>query len=85
MQLVHPVALVGLARVLQAGNPKMSAEMAVNNSNQIIKGLHKLGLQVGPLAAFGPQAAVADQPFDGLNLIADMIEHEQGRKPWLPE
>ena len=52
--MIHPAARLGLARVLLAGNPHMSAEQAVNNATNIIGGLHRLGLQVGPIAAFGP-------------------------------
>lgn len=83
-RLIHPGSLVGLAHVLQSGHPNMSPPVAVANSQQIIRGLHRLGLEIGPIAAFGPHDT-SNQPFDGLDLVADMIEKEQGRKPWLPE
>lgn len=43
-----------------------------------------MGLEIGPIAAFGPQA-VSNTPLDGLDLVADMIENDTGRKPWYPE
>ena len=82
-RLIHPGSLVGLAHVLQSGT-NMTAPVAVNNAEQIIRGLHRMGLEIGPVEAFGPQATTKT-PFDGLDLIADMIEKDQGRKPWLPE
>lgn len=86
MNLVHPGALIGLAHVLQSAYPKMSAEQAVSNSAQIIRGLHKMDLQVGPMAAFGPQQQTSGgTSFDALDLVADMMEHEAGRKPWFPD
>ena len=83
-RLIHPASLVGLAHVLQSGHPSMTAEVAVANAQQIIRGLHAMDLEIGPVAAFGPQAA-SSSPLDGLDLMADMIEHDMGRKPWLPE
>lgn len=74
---------MGLAHVLQSGHP-MSPPVAVANAQKIIQGLHRLGLEIGPIAAFGPHDT-SSQPFDGLDLVADMIEKEQGRKPWLME
>ncbi len=81
---VHPGALVGLAHILQSGHPNMSAAVAVANAEQIIRGLHQMDLEIGPIAAFGPQAA-SQMPFDALDLAAMRIEIDQGRKPWLPE
>lgn len=83
-RLIHPASLVGLAHVLQSGHPNMTAKVAVENAQQIIRGLHRMGLEIGPQAAFGPQA-VSNTPFDGLDVVADMIERDTGRKPWLPE
>jgi hypothetical protein len=84
--MIHPAARLGLARVLLAGHPKMTAEQAVANATAIITGLHQLGLQVGPMACFGPQElARAAISFDTIGEIADLIEEEAGRRPWLPE
>jgi hypothetical protein len=83
-RLINPAALVGLAHVLQSAYPKMTAQVAVGNAKEIIRGLHMQGLEIGPADAFGPQA-VANTPLDGLDLVADMIERELGRKPWLPD
>jgi hypothetical protein len=84
--MTHPAARLGLARVLLAGHPKMTAEQAVSNATQIIEGLHQLGLQVGPVACFGPQELTrAAISFDAIGEIADLIEEEAGRRPWLPE
>jgi hypothetical protein len=81
---INPGSLVGLAYVLQSGYPKMTANTAVNNAAQIIRGLHRMGLEVGPQAAFGPQATQPATALDALDVAADMIELETGRKPWLP-
>ena len=80
--IVHPASLMGLAHVLQSGNPKMSPAVAVDNAHKIIRGLHKMGLEVGPLAAFGPHES-SDKPLDALDMAADLIERDMGRKPWL--
>ena len=85
MRRVHPGSLFGLATILQQGVPRMTPEQAVNNAHQIIEGLHRLGLEIGPLAAFGPHEMEHGNPLDALDLAADMIEREMGRKPWLPD
>lgn len=83
-RIVHPASLIGLAHVLQSGYPKMSAQQAVANAHTIIQGLHQMDLEIGPAAAFGPQAGTVT-PFDQLSVVADMMEKEMGRKPWLPD
>lgn len=86
MNLVHPGALIGLAHILQSGHPNMTAEQAVSNAHQIIRAMHKLDLQMGPMAAFGPQQQTSSgTSFDALDLVADMMEHDSGRKPWFPD
>ena len=86
MFIIHPAARLGLARVLLAGNPRMTAEQAVSNSTAIIGGLHQLGLQVGPMSCFGPQElARSGMAFDALGEMSAIIEEEAVRKPWLPE
>ena len=88
---IHPGALLGLAHVLQSGFPKMTADQAVDNAVQIIRGLHMQDLEIGPLAAFGPHEVTVrcdhvkvarPDPFAALD--PDEIEREWGRKPWLP-
>jgi hypothetical protein len=80
----HPGALIGLAHVLQAGYPKMTAQQAVDNAQAIIRGLHKMELEIGPIDAFGPHDTTKVGPLDALDVAADMIEQEMDRKPWLP-
>jgi hypothetical protein len=70
--------------VLQTGYPSMTAQQAVSNAEQIIRGLHLMDLEIGPLAAFGPHNGKRESPLDALDLAADLIEHEMGRRPWLP-
>ena len=86
MPIIHPAARLGLARVLLAGNPRMTAEMAVSNATNIIGGLHQLGLQVGPIACFGPyeieRSAIT---FDALGEMSQIIEETFAKKPRLPE
>lgn len=82
MPFIHPIARIGLARVLLARSPHLTAEQAVEHATQIIRGLHALGLQVGPVAAFGPHEGVRP---DALDELADRIEDESGRRPWLPQ
>jgi hypothetical protein len=84
--MIHPAARLGLARVLLAGHRSMTAEQAVSNATANIAGLHRLGLQVGPMACFGPhELRGAAIRFDTIGEIADLIEEEAGRRPWLPE
>ncbi len=52
--LYDPVTLSGLTRALRSGYPKMTAEQAAGNAQQIIQALHLMDLEVGPVAAFGP-------------------------------
>lgn len=84
--MTHPAARLGHARVLLAGYPKMTAEQAVSNATAIIEGLHQLGLQVGPISCFGPhELEPCAVRFDAVAEMAELIEEEYGRKPWLPE
>lgn len=83
-ELIHPTSLMGLSWVLRQGYPKMTADQAVSNAHQIIRALHQMGLEIGPLGSFGPQA-MDKSPLDALDLAADMIEAQSGRKPWLPD
>lgn len=83
-RMISPAALIGVGHVLQSAYPNMSSRVAIDNAMTIIKGLHQQGLDVGPIAAFGPHDAT-QQPLDALDLAAQMIEKDQGRKPWLPD
>ena len=86
MFIIHPAPRLGLARVLLAGNPRMTAEQAVTNATNIIGGLHQLGLQIGPIACFGAhELEQSGLRFDALAEMAEIIEEEFGRRPWLPE
>jgi hypothetical protein len=81
--IVHPGALMGLAYVLQEGHPKMTAKQAVDNAHQIIRGLHTMDLEIGPLVAFGPQQGTP--VLDALDVAADLLAREAGREPWFPD
>lgn len=82
-RIIHPGALLGVAHVLQSGHPKMTAEMAVDNAVQIIRGLHEMGLEVGPIAAFGPHEVTQT---DAFKMAGDLFDKDlMDRKPWLPQ
>jgi hypothetical protein len=70
MPVIQPIARLGLAKVLITRSPHLTADQAVRNATDIITALHRLGLQVGPTAAFGPQKA----GLDALDLMAELVE-----------
>jgi hypothetical protein len=79
--IVYPRASLALARILTAANPKMTPVQGEKNATQIIQALHKFGLQVGPLATFGPHdsSAGARDAFDNFDQMLQSIEE---RDPW---
>lgn len=82
---VHPIARLGLARILVRRSPHLTPERAVRNADDIIRALHDIGLQVGPIDCFGPHASDARVDLDAVGLMADLYEQEMGRKPWRPD
>ncbi len=83
LRRIHPAARVGLARVLFLRAPTLTPERAVSNATDIIRALHGIGLEIGPMAAFGPHdQALEEDVFGGL---ADMMKDFEERQPWLPD
>lgn len=78
------MARLGVARIFLANIPGLTPDAAVDTATKFIRALHDLNLEVGPIAAFGPQDGQPRGGLDALDLAADMIEQEWGRKPWLP-
>lgn len=78
---VHPAALLGLATILKGSMPRLTPEQAVRNAEGIIKALHSIGMQVGPLSAFGPHDA-PDGSYDPLAGFAQVMEEYEERRPW---
>lgn len=83
-RIIQPVALLGLSHVLRSAYPKMTPQVAVANAEQIIEALHKMDLDIGPADGFGPQP-VSAQPLDALDVAAERIVADMGRKPWFPD
>jgi hypothetical protein len=84
-RIIQPGALLGVAHIFQSANPNMTAPVAVANAQEFIRACHRMGLEVGPVAAFGPHEESSNASLDALDLAADMIEKDMGRKPWFPE
>lgn len=86
-RVVQPSARLALARVLAHRSAHLTPERAIDNANAIIKALHQLGYDVGPIAMWGTDQPVTPQIGDAftqaLSLLNDM--EESGRKPYLPD
>lgn len=80
MPIIYPRAQMYLARILREGT-SMNSEQADQNAKKIIEALHRHGLQVGPLAGFGPHDsnAGARDAFDNFDQVLASLE---SRDPW---
>lgn len=80
---IFPRSRLSLARILMKGWPRMSPAEAIVNADTIIKALHKMGMQIGPLAAFGPSKD-DEETQDAFSGFAEMMEEWEERTPWNP-
>lgn len=83
MRRIHPIARLGVARIFMENMPDITPDEAVAKATRFIQALHLLDLEIGPMGAFGPQDK--ELGFDALDIAADLIERDWGRKPWLPQ
>lgn len=80
--ITFPRARLGLATILMARRPELEPARAVKNADDIIAALHSMGLQVGPIAAFGPHDDTSTR--DPLaSFVETMLSYEE-TQPWLP-
>lgn len=80
LPMVYPRALLALTGIVRRGTG-MSSKEAERTAHRLIQALHREGLQVGPLAGFGPHdsSAGARDAFDNLDQVLQQLED---RDPW---
>jgi hypothetical protein len=83
--LVQPGAIRALTKILHMNFPRMTSEQAAQLASKIIRSLHREGMQMGPLATFGPSemsrtgTPIKRDPFEGFDEVLASLEE---RSPW---